>query len=148
MKTAELEPNPGRRGVLAGTAALLVGGAAAAAISASPALADDAELLALCARAESLYRRFHDFYAGGAHPIADEDEREVALQPLYDAEEDIGHEIFNMTAKTLAAHQARARVVLAYHGDFDDFKNSVVNHGTDGRVLAALIRDLTAEFVL
>ncbi len=146
MRTEQLQPSRTRRAMLAGSGALVAGGAALAASSALPAGANpDAELLALCVRADALYRRFRDLHSDGPEGIEDDDDRLVVLLPLYEEEKRLADEIFGMRAISLADHRARARLVVAYHGGFEYFENDVYDVGADGLYLAALVRDLAAE---
>jgi len=149
MNTVQYEMSRGRRALLAGSGALLAGAAALAATGTLPADANpDAELLAFCVEAEALYRRIHDLYPGGATPIADDDERTVALLPLDDEAQRLADQIYEMEATSLAGHRARARVVLGYHKDFDSFESELARQGIDGLILVALVRDLVGEAAL
>jgi len=146
MKAAKPELIPGRRALLTGSGVLLAGGAALAVISPLPAGADpDAELLALCARAEAICRRYHEIHSDGQAGIEDDDARALAVLPLYDEEKQIAQQIFGMRATSLASHRARARLAIIYHGGFEFFKDDVYNVGADGLYVASLVRDLAGE---
>ena len=79
---------PRRRGLLTGTiAALLAGTAAVAAAKAAslPLVSDDVELLQLCAEFDRLTLLERSYFRGGANYIADDDERDDALDEFKDA---------------------------------------------------------------
>jgi hypothetical protein len=79
---------PKRRGLLTGTlAALLTGTAAVATAKAAPLplVSDDIELLRLCAEFDRLTLLERSYFRGGANYIADDDERDDALDEFKDA---------------------------------------------------------------
>jgi hypothetical protein len=119
--TTITEPRPSRRGLLAGsTAALLAGAAFVAAARGAPvasavATGDDAELLALCAE-------FHRVHAAVIAARGYDALQEAAL----DERLDVSDEIQQMPATTLSGHRAKASVavVLLRESNGGDGSNS------------------------
>jgi hypothetical protein len=131
--------------MLAGTAALLAGGAFAG-IGGSPAVANaDAELVALCASVESAYGKIHDCYPGGATAIADDAERDAVIDPLYIQAQALLRKTFEIEATSLAGHRARARAIVSYYEIYDEFEDAIRGYGPEGVVIAALVRDLLGK---
>jgi hypothetical protein len=137
-------PMSSRRGILAGSGtALLAGGAALAGMGmqrvqvASP----DAELIRLCAEFGRLEETVDELYQHGETPI--ENEEAVACQ-IYDRQNEIAHQTYDMKDTTLEGARARAKAIMMYHGA-DFFDAYFVGHGLDGVLITAMIRDLVGE---
>ena len=98
---------PSRRGLLAGSTAALLAGAAfvtaarAAPVAAAVATGDDAELLSLCAE-------FHRVHAAVIAARGSDALQEAALDERLDVSDEIQH----MPATTLAGHRAKAAVAV------------------------------------
>ncbi len=125
-----------RRGLAAGTAALLAGGAIVPALAASP----DAGLVALCARFDALQRQRAALFEAPCG-IEDEDARDEAAHPIEAAQIALVPGICALRATSVESYQARAAIAAAWAPPLLDLRAP----GVSDRLVAALLRDLTGR---
>jgi hypothetical protein len=123
-------------------AALLAGGAAVLGLApgATPA-SPDAALIALCEEVKQVQAEIDALWDGGTKPIVDDDERNAAQAPFWEARDQLLYKISQTFATTADGHRARARCYIAVAGE-GYFKDYLLDFGYEGYLLMSLIRDL------
>jgi hypothetical protein len=99
----------------------------------------DAELIRLCGQFVALEHRMEGFFIGGATPIVDDDERDVARAPLEEEQEELAARMCAMRATTLAGLVARANALVIWAPDLAE---GAEGDHLDKQMLAALLRDM------
>jgi hypothetical protein len=111
--------------------------AAALALPAATPPNADAELLRLCADFDRLERAWWDLHDGGADPIEDDDERQIAMAPLKAEQDPIAALIWATPAQTVEGIRAKARSWLLFSPEI-----LVEVSSWDDRFTVSIIRDL------
>ena len=133
-----------RRAALQFGLASTLAGLTTPAVAASAAPDTDAELIRLCAEFDALERQIRSYYAGGANYIQDEDERDARIEPLCEQQERLLPSLVEARAATLDGLRARATTLAIYMPEMADPN---VNDDTAGKMVAAILRDLTGGTV-
>jgi hypothetical protein len=106
----------------------------------APGTHPDAELMAACAAYDAAERRFLSFYHGPDF-IENDDEREVAMEPINAERQRLVTLICGLRATTLEGHLARIRVVMLEDLDLDPAEDAQSRYHNEN-LRGALLRDL------
>jgi len=130
-----------RRALLAGASAVAAAAAFAGVAQAAEPHAD-AELLAVCAAFDATEHKYRRLFYGPAR-IVDDDERALAQEPIYAEQERLLEPLCRLRATTLDGFRARARTLALWAPDLL-VPDETMEPTTDERMVAALLRDMTA----
>jgi hypothetical protein len=105
----------------------------------------NAELKTLCKRFLHLEWQRRSFFSGDCNPIEDEDERDLALEPI-DAEQDtIVTRLVALPPKTLEGAALLAQSAMLWHPYTLEEQEAA---GKDGQLIAALLRGLAPDMAV
>ena len=107
-----------------------------------PQPSPDAELIRLCRAFDDLERRIQALYEDGATPIADDEERKAAIEPLRERQDALLGRICSLRASSAAGIKARAWTIRKWDVDLILYGH---DGGTNDRLIRALILDLTGD---
>ena len=139
-------PRPSRRGLLAGSTAALLAGAAfvtaarAAPVASAVATGDDAELLALCAAFDTLESSVHALYYG-SEALPEGDVRDEAMDRIQDDQRPLVERIRTIPATTPAGIRAKSQSLVTFAPDLLNPRDATF----DEALIASLLADLTRE---
>ena len=104
----------------------------------------DAALLAALGEFDAIEHYYVSLYEGGSRYIEDEDKRDAVVRPLSEAQRQMLDQVCGIKARTLEGILARARTIVLQDGEFDPAVDAMTEGYTNGRLMAALLRDLLA----
>lgn len=122
--------------------ALLPVSAVPATAAGLPQPSPDAELIRLCRAFDGLEDSIQALYEDGATPIADDEERKAAIEPLRERQDALLGRICSRRAVTLDGVRARAWTLRKWDVDL---MSDGHEWGTNERLMLALILDLTGD---
>ncbi len=107
-----------------------------------PQPSPDADLIRLCHAFDDLEDSVQALYEDGATPIADDEERKVAIEPLRERQDALLGRICSLRASSAAGIKARAWTIRKWDVDLILYGH---DGGTNDRLIRALILDLTGD---
>jgi hypothetical protein len=140
MPRIEIDHTTSRRRFLGGSGAAALAAATITTPAVAAAQQPDAELIRLSDQFVALERRIEGFFSGGATPIDDDNERDVARAPLEKQQRELAARMCAMRPQTLAGFVALASALVAWAPDLAE---AAEGDCIDDQIVAALLRDLT-----
>ncbi len=104
---------------------------------------DDEELITVCAEFDAIEAHINAHYSGGALEIKDDEERDIAILPMQEAQEPLLDRIVALRATTLDGFMARARTLAGW--DVEATRKIGEDNYLNERMLAALLRDMVGK---
>jgi hypothetical protein len=109
-----------------------------------PPITRDTALIAALAEFDAIERYVFSLYPGETNAIEEDAERDAVIRPLSEAQWGMLDRVCGVQAKTLEGILARARTIVLQDGELDPAVDAMTEGYTNGRLVAALLRDLLA----